>query len=276
MMKTSKKRKVTGPDENYGQLEIEPDMADEVFQKKKEEFLRDLNLSQSKKNELERSTVDQSDNRLWAVERRKRLTASNFGKICKLRPKTSARGVLKSLLYPVFKGNIATNYGKESESEAKNKFKEKTGLEVSPCGLFIDENKRFLAASPDGLIGKDGLIEVKCPYNIMNMTPEEGIRQKKIDFCTMNDNIFRLKRNHNFFYQVQGQLHITRRDYCYFVVWSSTGMIFERIEKDDTFWLKMEQRLENFYDQCLLPEIIDGRIPKNLPVRERSLISEDV
>ncbi|XP_077285484.1 uncharacterized protein LOC143910762 [Arctopsyche grandis] len=254
-VKTSKKRKVTGPDENYGQLEIEPDMADEVFQKKKEEFLRDLNLSQSKKNELERSTVDQSDNRLWAVERRKRLTASNFGKICKLRPKTSAKGVLKSLLYSVFKGNIATNYGKESESEAIKKFKEKTGLEVSPCGLFIDVNKSFLAASPDGLISEDGLIEVKCPYNIMNMTPEEGIRQKKLIF---------------------GQLHITGRDYCYFVVWSSTGMIFERIEKDDTFWLKMEQRLENFYDQCLLPEIIDGRIPKNLPVRERSLISEDV
>jgi len=79
------------------------------------------------------------------------------------------------------------------------------------------------------------------------MSPEEGIKQKKIDYCKIEDNALTLKRNHNYFYQVQGQLHITRRNYCYFVVWSPKGLLYEKIEKDDSIWQKIEPMLENFY-----------------------------
>ncbi|GFV27600.1 hypothetical protein TNCV_2522851 [Trichonephila clavipes] len=37
--------------------------------------------------------------------------------------------------------------------------------EVKICGLFVDKDKPFLCASPDGLVGDDGLIENKCPYS---------------------------------------------------------------------------------------------------------------
>lgn len=40
----SKKSKVTGPDESYGRLELEPDMPTEIFEEKKQKFLTDLNL----------------------------------------------------------------------------------------------------------------------------------------------------------------------------------------------------------------------------------------
>lgn len=51
---------------------------------------------------------------------------------------------------------------------------------VMLCGLFVDTENCFLAASPDGLVQDDGLIEVKCPSTAEKLTPEEAIRQKKI------------------------------------------------------------------------------------------------
>lgn len=32
-----------------------------------------------------------------------------------------------------------------------------------------------------------------------------------------------LKRNYPYYYQVQGQLNITKRTWCYFVVWTPKG-----------------------------------------------------
>lgn len=35
----------------------------------------------------------------------------------------------------------------------------------------------------------------------------------------------KLKTSHDYYYQVQGQLHITDRKYCYFAVWTPKGII---------------------------------------------------
>ena len=51
-------------------------------------------------------TVTQSSSDLWREERRKRLTASNCGKIAKTTQKTVANKV-KDLLYSTFKGSKA-------------------------------------------------------------------------------------------------------------------------------------------------------------------------
>ncbi|KAL4702617.1 hypothetical protein ACJJTC_016093 [Scirpophaga incertulas] len=226
-------------------------------------------------DEIERNTVGQSGNKLWLVERRKRLTASNFCKICKLPKTTSVAGLLKSLLYSQFEGTLATNYGKEKENEAIQQFTEETGLMVSKCGLFIDKHKTFLAASPDGLVGEDSIVEIKCPYKIVDLSPIEGIEQKAIDFCTFKDNTLKLKRNHNYYYQIQGQLHITGRNISFFILWSPRSLLYERFKRDGAFWQKMEPILELFYLDCLLPDIIDGRIPRNLAVRERKVLAMD-
>ena len=43
------------------------------------------------------------------------------------------------------------------------------------CGLFIDDTKQFLGASPDLIVecscrGK-GVVEIKCPYSIVEESP---------------------------------------------------------------------------------------------------------
>lgn len=86
-----------------------------------------------------------------------------------------------------------------------------------------------MGASPDGLIGDHALVEIKCPISIINETPGDGILNKKITFAELINGKLHLKRNHNFYYQIQGQLAITKRELCYFVIWSPHGILIEEV-----------------------------------------------
>jgi hypothetical protein len=46
---------------------------------------------------------------------------------------------------------LAMQYGIDNENIAKEKFKTTVEVEVLSCSLFVDEEIRFLEASPDGL-----------------------------------------------------------------------------------------------------------------------------
>lgn len=84
-----------------------------------------------------------------------------------------------------------------------------------------------------------------------------------------------MKRSHIYYYQVQGQLHITQREYCIFAIWTLLGLKMEKIVRDDTFWHEnMEKKLTQFYEQCVLPEIIDPRRERNMPIRDPDYIIE--
>lgn len=70
---------------------------------------------------------------------------------------------------------------------------------------------------------------------------------------------------------MQGQLHVTQKKQCIFAVWSSDKepLRTEIIAKDDLFWnSKMKCKLERFYIECMLPEIVDPRFTRNMPIRE--------
>lgn len=52
-------------------------------------------------------------------------------------------------------------------------------------------------------------------------------------------------------------------------------MITIKIKKDDEFWRKeMVDKLTKFYINCLLPELIDSRRKRCMPIREPSYIIE--
>ena len=81
-----------------------------------------------------------------------------------------------------------------------------------------------------------------------------------------------LKRELNYFYQIQGQLRVANRASCYFLVWSPTEHHLEVIDFEPDFWEEIEESLEQFYMHCLLPELADPRAPRGLPVREPQYI----
>lgn len=116
-------------------------------------------------------------------------------------------------------------YGIENEPIAKKCLEIKLGVNIQSCGLFVHRKLSFLAASPDGLIDNDGIVEIKCPASIKDMTPEEAFENKKLNCMSLIDGILKLKTTHSYYFQVQGQLEISERNYCYFVVWTPKGIV---------------------------------------------------
>ena len=85
------------------------------------------------------------------------------------------------------------------------------------------------------------------------------------------DKNLKLKRTHAYFSQVQCQLACTGAKYCDFYVWSpNSEAVKGRICVDAEFWASKVEKLKLFFDECLLPEIVDPRKCRNMPIRERA------
>lgn len=59
----------------------------------------------------------------------------------------------------------ATQWGVDHEDEARKVYEDMTGELVDLVGFIPHPEVEYLGASPDGLVGADGLIEIKCPYS---------------------------------------------------------------------------------------------------------------
>lgn len=60
--------------------------------------------------------------------------------------------------------------------------------------------------------------------SIKDFIPQQALENKKLNFMNIIDGELKLKTSHDYYYQIQGQLHITERQNCYFVVWTSKGI----------------------------------------------------
>lgn len=205
------------------------ELTEEELNQKKIYFLEIVEINLEKIREIERTTIGQASNPKWLQERSIRLTASRFGEIIKMRATTSTTKKVESIISSKFTGNAATKYGIANEPLAISDFEKNTGMVVDSCGLFVCPDYGYLAASPDGIISHDSIIEIKCPYNLKNLDPIEGIENGILKYATVDEGNLNLNRNHNYYYQVQGQLNITGREHCYFVIWSQKGIIFEKV-----------------------------------------------
>lgn len=144
--------KKTGPDEFYGLAEplAESDiLTNEDLEIQKDKFITSLKLTNAQYQIIEETTRNQRNCQQWFNERRNRLTASNFGKVCRMKQTTSCKNIVHSLLYGTQFQNIKQlEYGKKFESEAlilaSNILKQK----IDPCGFIVDPVIPFLGASP--------------------------------------------------------------------------------------------------------------------------------
>lgn len=144
-------------------------------------------------------------------------------------------------------------------------FKKKTGLIVDKCGLFVHPIHGFLGASPDGLVGEDSILEIKCPKSAKNMSIQEACNNIK-NFC-IDKKSLKLKKRSDYYYQIQGQLQLAGKRSCHFVVCTPKDMHHEIIHRDDDFWeKKMIQKLVFCYKEVLLPEILDPRMTRSMSI----------
>jgi len=146
--------KKVGPDQHYGLAEpLLDDIPSNELESKKSAFIQSLYLDNDKRLELEIKTREQANSQIWHTERRNRITASNFGRICKMRPTTLCKSTVYDILYRSFTSR-STEYGKAMENKAKNVFENYFECTVEPCGLIVDEDLHYLAASPGKIIKK--------------------------------------------------------------------------------------------------------------------------
>jgi putative phage-type endonuclease len=57
----------------------------------------------------------------------------------------------------------AMQWGTDTEAEARHAYRQHALCEVRECGFVDHPTVAMSGASPDGLIGDDGLLELKCP-----------------------------------------------------------------------------------------------------------------
>lgn len=238
---------------------------------------------------IERQTLDQADNEQWFNERRKRITASMSGGIAKMRATSKRSKKVQQLLYNIFRGNTATRYGSEKEDETRQQYityMKQNGhpnLTVEACGLFVSLENPWLAGTPDGLVHDPsddssqplGLVEIKNPYSARNLTLGEAIKSPTLclEQNKKEDNkTYKLKRRHDYYFQIQCQLYCTNRDWCDFVVRTEKDMHVERIRCDNSWWTSNIDKLKTFYFSALLPELACPRHHKG-GIREPAVAS---
>ena len=107
----------------------------------------------------------------WFAERAGKVTASMISEVL-MDPKTAGyRDYQAQLVAEVLTGkpqgssftNAAMQFGTDMEPLARSAYEAETGLGVDEVGFCQHPTIDRAGASPDGLVGDSGLVEIKCP-----------------------------------------------------------------------------------------------------------------
>lgn len=117
--------------------------------------------------------------------------------------------------------------GTQLESEAVAWFEFQTGLNAETVGLCVRDDGAA-GASPDRLVGDDGVLEIKCPSAETQM----GYVLHGMDEYTL---------------QIQGQLWVTGRKYVYLLAYHpSIPSVLNRYERDERVISAIEREVLGF------------------------------
>ena len=172
----------------------------------------------------------------WFEARKDKITASNIAGCLGLSRHTSRAAAYFNAVGIPSAPNEACNHGLRHEGAAIEAYKTATGYQVSEAKYVVHADITYIGASPDGLVGNDGLVEVTCPW--FALEGETPIPATKVPISAYLQMIF--------------QLECTGRSWCDYVSWTETnGMSIFRVYPDaDLFnWLtEKESIIEELYD----------------------------
>lgn len=141
----------------------------------------------------------------WFAARAGKLTGSRFAALM-----SSGKGhddLIKDLAWERYTGKCIETYcndamrrGTELEPEARRWYSFITDTDVTEDGFIVHDSIPNVGVSPDGLIGGDGLIEIKCPGHRAHI---ETLEKNKIPS--------------QYRWQVQGQLWVCGRRWLDFI-----------------------------------------------------------
>lgn len=122
----------------------------------------------------------------------------------------------------------AIQHGIDSEEAARLAYEAHTGAFVTEVGLYKHPAIEGAHASPDGLVGDDGLIEIKCPNSATHI---DTLKTEKVPT--------------KYLYQMQWQMRCTDRQWCDYVSFDprlpeNLRLFVKRIPRDDALLAKLE------------------------------------
>jgi len=130
--------------------------------------------------------------------------------------------------------NAAMQWGIDTEAQARMAY----AFHVDECPVeigFLDHPRiAWSGASPDGLVGLNGMIEIKCPNTATHIATLDGA---PID--------------RKYLYQMQWQMACAERDWCDFVSFDprlppAMQMHTRRVERDDELLGELETAVTEF------------------------------
>ena len=124
-------------------------------------------------------------------------------------------------------------WGIDNEDTAALIYSLKTGNTVDETGLWVHD-ELMAGASPDGLVGDDGLIEIKCPNSATHLST-----------------LVTGKVPSQYIAQVQGQMWITGRKWCDFISYDprmpeNAQMIIIRVDRNDDYIEGLQIQVREF------------------------------
>ena len=165
----------------------------------------------------------------WQQQRRGKLTASNLGAaLGQVTYVSRLQAYRRAVGTDTFTGNAATNWGIAHEPMALRAYSTHTGYEVIATGLHQHPTLEWCAGSPDGLVGADGIVEVKCPYYQQTKGPHQSIPL-------------------HYYLQMQQLLQCTSRQWCDYVCYCGAhGMSLFRVLRDDILFEDLMGDMQKF------------------------------
>lgn len=133
--------------------------------------------------------------------------------------------------------NAAMAWGTEMEPEARKAYEFHRAAEVVEVGIVRHPTIGGTHASPDGMVGEDGLIEIKCPTSATHI---ETLTGGNIPGKYMT--------------QMQWQLNCTGRKWCDFVSYDprmpeSMRFFCQRVHRDDDMIAELEKEVVIFLNE---------------------------
>jgi putative phage-type endonuclease len=133
-----------------------------------------------------------------------------------------------------FYQNDAMQWGTDTEPQARMAYEAHKNVLVDEEGFIDHPSISNFGCSPDGLVGSDGLIEIKCPNSKTHI-----------------DTLLSGKAPSKYIPQMQTQMAVTGRQYCDFVSFDprlpeDLQLFIIRVERDDEYIAKLEEEVSAF------------------------------
>lgn len=133
--------------------------------------------------------------------------------------------------------NTAMQWGVEHEAEAIAAYEFYRDATVEPCGFIAHPTIQMSGASPDGLVGADGLIEAKCPQTATHI---ETLLQRTVPG--------------DYLLQMQWQMACTGRAWCDWISFDPRmpehlKLLVIRVPRDNALIATVEDEVRNFLSE---------------------------